>query len=173
MSAPPPASVPAPMAPPSGPVPLLARVLGFLGGISLLVAASITTVSVGLRWLTDQPIRGDFEMVSIASGLGVIGFLAFGTLMRTNILVDSLTTWLPARVNAAIDGFWALVWAVIALWLAERTAIGALDTWRSGTRTIGLLALPYWWAVAIGALCFAATGLAALWWAPRLLKGQA
>jgi hypothetical protein len=49
---------------------------------------------------------------------------------------------------------------------------GTLDTWRSGTRTIGLLAIPYWWAVGVGALCFAATGLAALWWLPRLLAGK-
>jgi TRAP-type C4-dicarboxylate transport system permease small subunit len=159
--------------PPAGPVAALARGLAFLGGASLLVAGLVTTVSVLLRWTTDQPIRGDFEIVSIAAGIGVLGFIAYGTLMRTNILVDSFTTWLPARVTAAMDAFWMLVWAALVLWLAERMAIGTWDTWRSGTRTIGLLAVPYWWAVGIGALCFAATGLAALWWIPRLLgKGR-
>ncbi|PWS36683.1 hypothetical protein DFH01_16245 [Falsiroseomonas bella] len=158
--------------PPSGPVPLLARALAFLGGASLLVAACVTTVSVLLRWTTSQPIRGDFEIVSIAAGVGVFGFLAYGTLMRTNILVDSFTTWLPRRLNAAIDAFWLLVWAAVTLWLAERMTLGALDTLRSGTRTIGLLALPFWWAIAIGAMCFAAAGLMALWWVPRLLRGR-
>ena len=156
-----------------GVVPTLARALAFFGGASLLVAAAITTASVTLRWLTSQPIRGDFEMVSIASGLGVVGFLAYGTLMRANILVDSLTTWLPKRVNDMIDAFCMLVWAALALWLTERLAVGALDTLNSGTRTIGLLAIPYWWAVAIGAACFGATGLAALWWVPRFLRGRA
>lgn len=155
--------------PPTGAIPTLARWLAFLGGASLLVAGVVTTVSVLLRWTTSQPIRGDFEIVSIASGVGVLGFLAYGTLMKTNILVDSFTTWLPARVNGAIDAFWTLVWAALALWLAERMLLGTWDTWRSGTRTIGLLAVPYWWAVGIGALCFAATALAALWWIPRLL----
>jgi TRAP-type C4-dicarboxylate transport system permease small subunit len=154
---------------PRGPVAALARALAFLGGASLLVAGCVTTISVVLRWTTSQPIRGDFEIVSIASGIGVLGFLAHGTLMRTNIIVDSFTTWLPARVNRALDGFWTLVWAVLTLWLAERMVLGAWDTWRSGTRTIGLLAVPYWWAVAIGALCFGATALAAFWWVPRLL----
>ena len=51
------------------PEAIAARALAFLGGIALLVAALITTVSVGLRWATSQPIRGDFEMVSIASGV--------------------------------------------------------------------------------------------------------
>jgi TRAP-type C4-dicarboxylate transport system permease small subunit len=156
----------------TGPIPALARALAFLGGASLLVGACITTVSVLLRWTTDQPIRGDFEMVSIASGLGVVGFLAYGTLMKANILVDTFTTWLPARVTGLMDAFWTLVWAALTLWIAERLFLGALDTWRSGTRTIGLLAIPYWWAIGVGAVCFAATGLAALWWVPRLARGR-
>lgn len=155
---------------PTGPIAHLTRALALLGGASLLFAGCVTTVSVVLRWATNHPIRGDFEIVSIAAGIGVLGFLAYGTLMRANILVDSFTTWLPARVNGALDAFWMLVWAAIAAWLAERMLLGTLDTWRSGTRTIGLLAIPYWWAIGVGAICFAATALAALWWLPRLMR---
>jgi TRAP-type C4-dicarboxylate transport system permease small subunit len=155
---------------PAGPIATLARGLALLGGLALLVAGCTTTLSVLLRWTTDQPLRGDFEIVSIAAGVGVLGFLAYGTLMRTNILVDSFTSWLPQRLNDAVDAFWMLVWAAFALWLAERMVIGAWDNWRSGTRTIGLAALPYWWAIGFGALCFAITALAALWWIPRLLR---
>lgn len=133
------------------------------------MAGVVTTLSVLLRWTTSQPIRGDFEIVSIAAGVGVLAFLAFGTLMRANILVDSFTAWLPRRATDAVDAFWLLVWAGCALWIAERMAIGAWDSWRSGTRTIGLAALPYWWAIGFGAFCFAVTALAALWWIPRLL----
>jgi TRAP-type C4-dicarboxylate transport system permease small subunit len=154
---------------PAGVVPMLARSLAFLGGASLLICGGVTTVSVLLRWTTDQPIRGDFEIVSIAAGIGVLGFLAYGTLMKANILVDTFTAWLPGRVNGVIDAFWTLVWAAVTLWLAERMIVGAWDTWKSGTRTIGLLAIPYWWAIGFGALCFAATTLAALWCVPRLL----
>ncbi|MGG5822240.1 TRAP transporter small permease [Falsiroseomonas sp. HW251] len=157
-----------PSGPPAGVIPTLARLLAFAGGASLLVAGCVTTISVLMRWTTSQPIRGDFEIVSIASGLGVLGFLAYGTLTKANILVDSFTTWLPKRVTDVMDGFWTLVWAALTLWLAERMTLGAWDTWRSGTRTIGLLAIPYWWAVAFGAICFGATALAALWWLPRL-----
>jgi TRAP-type C4-dicarboxylate transport system permease small subunit len=157
--------------PPSGALPLLARALAFLGGAALLVAAGVTTISVILRWATSQPIRGDFEIVSIASGIGISGFLAYGTLARANILVDTFTIWLPERINGALDAFWNIVWAGVTIWLAERMTVGAIETWRSGTRTIGLLALPYWWAVGIGALCFAATAVVALWWVPRLLRG--
>ena len=132
----------------------------------------VTTISVALRWTTSHPVRGDFEIVSVSAGVAVFGFLGYGTLMRANILVDSFTTWLPRRANDGIDAFWMLVWAALALWLAERMAIGTWDTWRSGMRTIGLLALPYWWAVGIGALAFAVTGLCALLWAARLARGR-
>lgn len=147
-----------------------ASLLALAGGAVLIAAALLTCVSVLLRWLTSQPVTGDFELVSIGSGLAVLGFLAWGTHRGSNILVDSFTTWLPARVTGAMDAAWSLLWAAATLVIAERMAQGALDTLRNGTRTIGLLALPYWWAVAIGALCFALTGLAALLAVPRLLK---
>lgn len=157
---------------PTGPVGLIARAMALLGGLSLIFAAGVTTVSVVLRWLTSQPVRGDFEMVSLASGVGVFGFLAYGTLVRVHILVDSLTTWLPRRAIGLLDGFWMLVWALVTLWLAERMAVGAAETLRNGMRTMGLLALPYWWAVALGALAFAVTGAVALAWTWRLLRGR-
>lgn len=150
----------------------IASLVALAGGAVLLAAASLTTVSVLLRWLTSQPVKGDFELVSIGSGLAVLGFLAWGTHRGSNIMVDSFTTWLPARANAALDAVWSLAWAAVALLIAERMARGALDTLASGTRTIGLLAIPYWWAVGIGALCFALTGIAALLAIPRLLKAS-
>lgn len=147
-----------------------ARILALAGGAALLSAALLTCVSVLLRWLTSQPVRGDFELVSLGSGLAVLGFLAWGTVQRANIFVDSFTGWLPARLNGIVDAFWSLVWAAAALLIAERMARGAWETWASGTRTIGLLGIPYWWAVGIGALCFALTGIAALAVLPKLVR---
>jgi hypothetical protein len=70
-------------------------------------------------------------------------------------------------VTHLIDGFWMLVWASSRCCSRERMAIGALEALRTHTTTIGLLAVPIWWAIAIGAACFAATGLAALYWVAR------
>ena len=138
----------------------------------LLATALLTVVSVTSRWLTSQPVKGDFELVSLGSGLAVLSFLAWGSVTRANILVDSFTTWLPARLTGAIDAFWSLAWAATTLLIAERMGQGMFDTWRNGMRTIGLLALPYWWAIGIGAFCFALAGVAALLTIPRLLKGR-
>ncbi len=158
--------------PPGGPVARIAAGFALAGGVVLLGVAFMVGASVLLRWLAGSPIRGDVEMVQLGGGLAVLAFLAQGTMMRTNIFVDSFTTWLPRRVNQAIDGFWNLVWGVVALVLAERMAVGAMEALASHTTTIGLLAVPIWWAIGLGAACFAATGLAALYWTWRLARGR-
>jgi TRAP-type C4-dicarboxylate transport system permease small subunit len=158
-------------APPRGPAAALARGLALLGGAALLATALLSTVSVLRRWLAGQPVPGDFELVSLGAGISVMGFLAHGTLMRTNILVDSFTSWLPRRATRAIDGLWMLAWCGVAAVLAERLSVGARETLRSGTTTM-VLGLPTWWAVGLGAVGFAATAAAALYWAARLLRGR-
>jgi TRAP-type C4-dicarboxylate transport system permease small subunit len=144
-------------------------VMALTGGAALIGVALLTTVSVLRRWIFANPVPGDFELVSLGSGFAVLGFLAMGTLMRSNIFVDSLTTWLPRRANERLDAFWMLVWLGVVALLAERMAVGARETLRSGTTTM-VLSLPTWWAVAWGSLAFAATALAALYWVLRLAR---
>jgi TRAP-type C4-dicarboxylate transport system permease small subunit len=151
----------------------LARMLAVAGGLLLLAASALTVVTGLSRWLTSQPVRGDFEMVSVACGVAVMAFLALGTLRRSNIFVDSFTSWLPARVNGVIDAFWHLVWAAVMALLAWRMGVGGIEGMRNGVRTIGLLAMPYGWAIALGSACFALTAVIALLWVPRLLRGRA
>lgn len=109
--------------------------------------------------------------MQVGAGLAVFGFLARGTMARSNILVDTFTGWLPPRAADAVDGAWNLAWGLVAALVAERMARGALDTLASGTATM-VLGLPTWWAVGVGAAAFALTALAALWWAARLLLGR-
>lgn len=147
--------------PSGGAIDLLCRALMLAGGATLLATALLTVASVLRRWLLGQPIPGDFELVQAGSGLAVFGFLAFGTLRRTNILVDTFTGWLPAALCRGIDAFWNLVWAAAAALLAWRMALGALDALRSDTRSM-VLSMPLWWAIGLGALALLATALAAL-----------
>jgi TRAP-type C4-dicarboxylate transport system permease small subunit len=142
------------------------------GGVVLLAVAIMVGASVLMRWLGFGPITGDVEMVQVGGGLAVLGFLAYGTLMRANIFVDSFTSFLPRRVTHAIDAAWSLVWGVVALVLAERMAVGAREAFGNGSTTMGLLGIPVWWAIGLGAACFAVTGLVALQWTGRLLRGR-
>lgn len=157
--------------PTPGAVARLGGALALGGGAVLLGIALLTCWSVAQRWLTSQPVPGDFELVSLGSGVAVFGCLAWGTVRRASILVDSFTGWLPRGVTGAIDAFWMLVWAMVAALLAERLFQGARETLASGTTTM-VLGFPTWWAVGLGALAFAAAALAALAWLPRLLRGE-
>jgi TRAP-type C4-dicarboxylate transport system permease small subunit len=157
-------------APPRGPVAWLASGLALLGGGVLLATALLTSYSVVQRWITRQPVPGDFELVSLGSGLAVFGFFAYGTLLRANILVDTFTGWLPGAISRALDAGWTLIWAAAMALLAERLWLGAIETRRSGTTTMAL-GLPTWWVLAVGAACFAATALTALYWSWRLARG--
>ncbi|MFC7738180.1 TRAP transporter small permease [Roseomonas sp. GCM10028921] len=155
----------------SGTVARLATGLAYAGGIVMLLAALLCVASILRRWLLGQPITGDFELLALGTGIGVFGFLAYGTLMRSNIMVDTFTTALPRRWQEGVDAFWSLVWAAVALVLAERMTLGAYDTFASGTTTM-MVGLPTWWAVGIGALCLLITGFAALRGAWRLAAGK-
>ncbi len=150
---------------------LVTTLVAALGGLTLLATALLTSFSVARRGATSQPVQGDFELVSLGSGLAVLAFLAYGTLRRANILVDSFTTWLPRRATQLVDAVWMLVWAAVALVLAERLWVGARETWRSGTTTM-VLGLPTWWAVGFGAIGFALTAVVALVWVVRLARGE-
>lgn len=160
-----------PPPPPPGPVARLGAGLALGGGGVLLAVALLTCWSVLQRWLTSQPVPGDFELVSLGSGVAVLGFLAWGTARRSNIIVDSFTGWLPRRATGAMDAFWKLAWAATAAMLAERLLQGAREMLANGTTTM-VLGLPTWWAVGLGALGFAATALAGLIWVARLARGR-
>ncbi|MFC3125747.1 TRAP transporter small permease [Pseudoroseomonas globiformis] len=150
----------------AGIVPRMARALMLAGGLVLLGVALVTSVSVGARTLTGQPVAGDFELVQTGSGLAILGFLAYGSLRRSNIMVDSMTSWLPRRVNALVDMAWSVVWAACSAGLAWGMALGARDAWISGTRTM-VLGVGLWWPVALGAVAFVVVGLAALHGLPQ------
>ena len=157
---------------PRGPAARLAATLMLGGSLLLLAIALLTTASVLRRWLTGHPVPGDFELVQMGAGIAVFGFLAHGTLAGSHILVDSFTTWLPQRVQAAIDAAWNLIWGLVALALAWRMVLGTLDSFASDTRSM-VLSVPIWPGIGLGALGFLATALAAGLAAQRLLQGRA
>ncbi len=145
---------------PTGALASLARVLAVVGGLLMLAVALVSTTSVVLRWLTSNPIQGDFEIVSIGGGLSVFLCLPWAQQRGANILVDSFTTRAPAWFNRGLDALWALVYAGFCGVLAWRMTLGAQDTVASHTVSM-VLALPFGWAMALAAGCFAVTAVVA------------
>lgn len=139
----------------------IARHFAVAGGAVLLAAALLTCASVLRRWLDGRAIRGDFELVSLASAIALFAAFAFAASRGANVAVTSFTLWLPRRLQQAIDSVWLLLWAGVCIVLAERLFVTAAELHRTGTVTMAL-GLSTWWVAGIGAAAFVLAGLAAL-----------
>jgi TRAP-type C4-dicarboxylate transport system permease small subunit len=125
--------------------------LALAGGLLVLAFAVIVTVSVVRRWLTGSGIPGDFELVQNGLAIAIFAFLPVCQLHGANIIADTFTLKTPAWFQAALDGLWSAVYAAVALLIGWQTAIGASDTFASGTRSM-VLGLPIAWAMVLAAL---------------------
>jgi TRAP-type C4-dicarboxylate transport system permease small subunit len=124
--------------------------LALAGGALLLSMAALVSLSVLLRWLTSQGLPGDFELLQMGLALAVFAFMPLCQLRGGNLFVDTFTTRLPDFVQRWIDGLWSLVYAAVAALIAVMMAVGAVQTLRSGTRSM-VLDLPLGWPIAISA----------------------
>jgi TRAP-type C4-dicarboxylate transport system permease small subunit len=125
----------------------IARVLALAGGFLLVGLAGLVTASVVMRWAGGEGVNGDFELVQMGLALAVFAFLPLCQAHRGNVMVDTFTTRLPARVQAAIDALWDLAYAGFAAFVAWRLSVGAAEALTSHTTSM-VLALPIHYAIA-------------------------
>jgi TRAP-type C4-dicarboxylate transport system permease small subunit len=151
---------------------VLGRVTGWIavfGGLLTLAVALLATASVTLRWLFSAPIDGDFEFVKMATAVAVFAYLPYTQARRGNIVVDTFTSGLPVHVNAAIDAFWDLAYALLTAFLTYCLVHGSLDAFRSGETTMQRQ-LVIWPSIAAATfLCLMLT-LTSLWTAVVRLR---
>jgi TRAP-type C4-dicarboxylate transport system permease small subunit len=134
----------APSPPPPDPVIGRAtRIVAMVGGGLSIATATLVTASVLGRWLGFGSINGDFELVQMGVALSVFCFLPLSQARRGNIMVDTFTIWLPARIQRAIDAFWDFVYAGFMALIAWCLMNGARDAVASGLSST-MLGLPLW-----------------------------
>ena len=63
----------------------------------------------------------------MATAVAVFSFLPYCQVRRGNIVVDTFTSWLPARANAVIDAFWDLVYAGMMGLMTACLVVGTLE----------------------------------------------
>jgi TRAP-type C4-dicarboxylate transport system permease small subunit len=112
--------------------------LAIMGGLLSITAAILVTISITGRWLGLGGVSGDFELVQIATAISVFAFLPLTQWRRGNIMVDTFTTRVPPRVNAAIDAAWDLVLAAIMGILAYCLMLGTREAFASGVNSMVL-----------------------------------
>jgi TRAP-type C4-dicarboxylate transport system permease small subunit len=155
---------------PPGWVDRLTAAVAVTGGLLALAVAVLVCVSVLGRWLFASPIDGDFEYVKMATGVAVFTYLPYTQIRRGNIMVDTFTSWLPARSSATLDAFWDLVFAACIAFCAVGLFEGAWEALKSGETTMQKQ-LVVWPVLLLSALLCALLTLVALATAGRLLKG--
>ena len=143
--------------------------LAIAGGLASVATAVLVSTSVSLRWLGFGSINGDFELVQVGVAVSVFCFLPLSQARRANIMVDTFTGWLPARVQRAIDAFWDVVYAGFMALMAWCLMNGARDALASGLNT-AMLALPLWPVFAAAVLLLIALVVVAVDTAIELLK---
>ncbi|MGL4288342.1 MAG: TRAP transporter small permease [Phreatobacter sp.] len=148
-----------------------ARALAVFGGCVMLAAAAMVSLSVLSRWLFKTGINGDFEMVQIATAVGVFAFLPLCQWGRGNVFVDTFTLKAPAWLNRGLDTLWDLTYAGFALLIAWRLSLGAYDAISSRTSSM-VLAIPIGWAIAATAVMAAFLFIVTLATAARLRRGD-
>lgn len=147
----------------------ISAALAFAGGAILVAVSSVVTAGVVGRWLFGREITGAFEIVQIGVAIAAFLFLPICQLHGQNITVDTFTNRAPARLRGGLDALWAFAYAVVALALAWRLAIGAKETIGSAMVS-SMLQLPFGWAMAVGAAALAFLGIVSLAVATRHLR---
>ncbi len=137
--------------------------IAVIGGLLLVGVALMVTTSVAIRspLVGGRGVPGDFELVQMGTALAAFSYLALCQARRGNIFVDTFTSWLPRRAQAAIDAVWDLAYGLAMAVISWRLIVGAIGERQSGTVTM-VLGLPTWIAIAICALLAAFVSVVAI-----------
>ena len=100
-----------------------------LGAVVLSAAALIVAWSVLLRAFAGGQVPGDFEIVSVASGIAIVLFLPYCQARRAHVTVDVFTSWLPPAALRGIELLWTCALAAAAALLAWRLGAGLVEAW--------------------------------------------
>jgi TRAP-type C4-dicarboxylate transport system permease small subunit len=148
----------------------IAWAFALAGGAVASLVALMMVLSISSRALISRPIAGDIELTQLGIALTISLCLPWCQLHSANIIVDFFTQNLPQRATRALDGFGALLLALMCALLSLRTAAGAIAVSEAGETTM-ILGLPMGWNYLMLAPGLGLTALVALWQAQRGLRG--
>jgi TRAP-type C4-dicarboxylate transport system permease small subunit len=143
--------------------------LAVLGGLAMLLAALLVSISVIGRALFDTPIDGDYEFVKLAMGFAGFAVLPLTEAQGGHVAAETLIERVSLPQRQRIEAFWHLVQALVMGALGYAMALGALATKASGETTMQR-EIPLWPGIALACLLVVVTMIAALARARRLSK---
>ncbi len=117
--------------------------LALIGGLSLIIMALITMISIFGRTLLDRPIPGDIELAQLLTAFAISSFLPWCQVQKAHVFVDFFTTSTSPTVQHTLQRFGLLLLAVIFGVLAWRTMMAAGSALQTSETTM-LLSIPIW-----------------------------
>jgi TRAP-type C4-dicarboxylate transport system permease small subunit len=145
------------------------KALAIVGGMICTALALMVTVSVTGRYLFSTPIRGDFDLLAIFTGVAIFTFLPYCQMVRGNVIVDFFTNNLAPSKKAALDAFGTFLYLVIAVLFTWRLYEGMLQ-FRASGEVIASYDFYRWWTVPFNLLCMAVLILAIAYTLVRDIK---
>lgn len=135
----------------------------FVAGLALASMMLVTVADVALRFLFNTPVRGTYDLVSVALLVMVMFGIAPVILQGADIVIDLFDRVLPAGVLRVLQSISALGAFCAFLFIGWSMWGPARDAWLYGDRSLEL-GLPLWsyWAVAF-------VGLFGILWAALAL----
>jgi len=140
---------------------VVSRVMAIGGGLVCVALAVMLVVTIFSRKVFLWQVTGDYELVQMFGAVAGSLFFPWCLLVGGNIIVDLFTAGAPERFNRALDRLSSLLLAAIALLIAWRTGVQALQSESSGAIS-PMLSWPLWVFQAMmipGFLATAAVGI--------------
>ncbi|MBR9972479.1 TRAP transporter small permease [Magnetospirillum sulfuroxidans] len=122
-----------------------ARLSAIGGGAVLLGICGVSVYSVVGRWLFDQPILGDVELVQMACAVAISAFLPYCQMKNAHVIVDFFTQSASPRLRRFLDQAAAWLLALASAVIATFSFVGAWEAYRFG-ETAMILGWPLWWS---------------------------
>lgn len=134
----------------------LATALALLGAALLLLVAALTTGSVLGRWLANQPLLGDIELVQLATAAAIALFLPYCQWHGGHLVVDFFTARSSGPVQRRLDAVGSVLAGALFFLLAWRAGVAVADM-RAAAETTMVLGVPLWipYAVMVPGLALA------------------
>jgi len=145
---------------PTGSLSLPVRILNgvaIAGGLILLVVMLLVSTTVFFRYVLNQPILGDQELVEMGMPLVVMAAMPWAALKGAHIRVDVLDRAIGERGRFWGDVFARTVSCVVLLLLVQKTSAKALDAHKYNDVT-NMIEIPVWityGAISVGMGLFA------------------
>lgn len=149
----------------------VSRGLAAFGGLVLVAMTLMSVASILGRFLLNQSLLGDFELVQLGCAVAVAAFLPWGQMRGSHVMVGFFTEGAHPRTRSRLDAVGAALMSVCAAVLAWRMAIGTLAL-RSSQESSMLLGVPTWYAYALMTPSFALLALTALYTAWLQLRSS-